>query len=292
MRPLLPALAGLTLIAACGAHPAAAPPTSSVPTPFTVHPSKPSPVRPTPRPTPVRTTSRPVVTPTHTTPRRPTPEPAHTTLAPPAPVRAAAPPAVPRATYPATLAAVPSSAAQAITVTATSYGATTATYEAWHRVGGLWRPVYGPWPAHVGYNGVARPGEKREGDGRIPSGVYGFSFMFGVEANPGVHYPWRAVTGTYDVWDDDPSSPLYNEWVDDRSAAAGVKPEPMDNTPVYDEGAVIAYNTARTPGLGSAIFMHVSDGGPTAGCVSLAQPDLTEVLRWMQPGTDISIGLG
>ena len=139
---------------------------------------------------------------------------------------------------------------------------------------------------------MAPAGEKREGDGRIPSGVYGFSYTFGVEANPGVHYTWRPVTGTYDVWDDDSSSSLYNEWVDTRSASAGKSPEPMDNTPVYDEGAVIAYNTARTPGLGSAIFMHVTDGGSTAGCVAIDHGDLTEVLRWMRPGTEISIGVG
>jgi hypothetical protein len=49
----------------------------------------------------------------------------------------------------------------------------------------------------------------------------------------------------YDVWDDDPSSPLYNEWVDDRYADPGADPEPMDVS-AYDFGAVIGYNTART----------------------------------------------
>ena len=32
----------------------------------------------------------------------------------------------------------------------------------------------------------------------------------------------------------------------------------------YDYGAVIAYNTARTPGLGSAIFLHINIGMPRA----------------------------
>ena len=57
----------------------------------------------------------------------------------------------------------------------------------------------------------------------------------------------------------------------------------MYQTPVYDYGAVIAYNTARTPGLGSAIFLHVSTGAPTAGCVSLPVERLLEVLRWLDP---------
>ncbi|WP_255443417.1 MULTISPECIES: hypothetical protein [Amycolatopsis] len=34
---------------------------------------------------------------------------------------------------------------------------------------------------------------------------------------------------------------------------------------------------------GSAFFLHVSTGGPTAGCVALAQDDLIAVLRWLDP---------
>ncbi len=49
---------------------------------------------------------------------------------------------------------------------------------------------------------------------------------------------------------------------------------------------MIAYNTARTPGLGSPIFLHVSTGGPTAGCVSLPASQLVEVLRWLDPGRE------
>jgi L,D-peptidoglycan transpeptidase YkuD (ErfK/YbiS/YcfS/YnhG family) len=57
----------------------------------------------------------------------------------------------------------------------------------------------------------------------------------------------------------------------------------MHTIPAYDYGAVIAYNTARTPGLGSAIFFHVSTGSATAGCVSLPVAELLEVLRWLNP---------
>jgi len=57
----------------------------------------------------------------------------------------------------------------------------------------------------------------------------------------------------------------------------------MDNVPPYDYGAVIAYNRARTPGLGSAVFLHVGTGGPTAGRVSLPAAGLLQVLRWLDP---------
>jgi hypothetical protein len=95
----------------------------------------------------------------------------------------------------------------------------------------------------------------------------------------------------YDVWDDDPSSPLYNEWVDDRYADPGADPEPMDVS-AYDYGAVIGYNTARTPGLGSAIFLYINIGMPTAGCVTLPEGELLEILRWLNPAASPRIAVG
>jgi L,D-peptidoglycan transpeptidase YkuD (ErfK/YbiS/YcfS/YnhG family) len=169
-----------------------------------------------------------------------------------------------------------------IVVTARSHVTTYARLVAYHRVGSRWVKSFGPWTARVGYNGIAYPGAKREGDGKTPSGTYGFGFFFGVRPNPGVAFKYRRAH-SYDVWDDDPSSPNYNEWVDTRYRNPGANPEPMDDPPAYNYGAVIAYNTKRVPGLGSAIFLHVGTDGPTLGCVSLPQRDLLKVLRWMRP---------
>lgn len=171
---------------------------------------------------------------------------------------------------------------QLITVTAASYRATTATLTGYRWRGTRWIKVFGPWRARVGYHGIARPGAKREGDGHTPSGSYGFGFFFGVRRNPGVRFAFRHAY-SYDVWDDDPASPRYNEWVDDRHADPGARPEPMHQVPAYDYAAVIAYNTARVPGLGSAIFLHVGTGSATAGCVSLPERELLTVLRWLNP---------
>jgi len=183
------------------------------------------------------------------------------------------------------------SATQAVVVTAPEYGATTATLTAYEREAAGWRVVFGPWAARVGSRGMAPEGAKREGDGRTPSGVFGFDFFFGVAPDPGVRFPYRSITQAA-VWDDDPASPLYNQWVDLGSQSAGVDPEPMYTRPAYDHGAVIAYNTTRTPGLGSAIFLHVSTGGPTAGCVSLPADQLVQVLRWLDPARGPRIVLG
>ena len=179
---------------------------------------------------------------------------------------------------------------QLVMVRAASYGATQAELTAYQRVGGHWRRVFGPWIAWIGRNGMAPPGAKREGDGRTPSGTFGFQFFFGVDPDPGVHFPYRRVHA-YDVWDDDPASALYNEWVDDRYGNPGADPEPMEVS-AYDYGAVIAYNLARTPGLGSAIFLHINIGTPTAGCVTLPVGELLEILRWLNPAASPRIEMG
>jgi L,D-peptidoglycan transpeptidase YkuD (ErfK/YbiS/YcfS/YnhG family) len=179
---------------------------------------------------------------------------------------------------------------QLIAVTAASYGATQAELTAYQRAGGQWRRVLGPWTAWIGRNGMAPPGAKREGDGRTPSGTFGFGFFFGVDPDPGVRFPYRRIAA-FDVWDDDPSSPLYNLWVDDQDASPGANPEPMDVS-AYDYGAVIGYNTARTPGLGSAIFLHINIGTPTAGCVTLPVSELLEILRWLNPAAAPRIAMG
>ena len=176
-------------------------------------------------------------------------------------------------------------------MTSSGYGTSYATLTAFSRTASGWRQVFGPWTARIGYNGFAPPRQKREGDGRTPTGSYGFQFMFGVEPNPGVRYSYRPALST-SWWDDDSHSAHYNEWVDSRTGNPGRSPEAMRQVPSYRFGAVIAYNTARTPGMGSAIFLHVAHTGATSGCVSLPESELLAVLRWLDPGEGPRIIMG
>ena len=174
-------------------------------------------------------------------------------------------------------------ARQLLVAEATGYGTSYATVTAYQKTSSGWVRHFGPWQARIGRNGFAAPGKKREGDGKSPTGSYGFSFFFGVDTKPsGIYYSWRHAY-TYDVWDDDSSSSHYNEWIDKRKQYPGRNPEPMHNTPSYNYAAVIAYNTSRQPGLGSAIFFHVSHGTSTAGCVAISQSLVVKVLRWLNP---------
>ena len=183
-------------------------------------------------------------------------------------------------------------AGQAIVVTADTYGLSTASLTAYERQAGRWQPVMGPWTARIGNNGFAPPGEKVEGDGRTPSGVYGFEFFFGVAPDPGVRFEYRQVPDDTIIWDEDPESPTYNLWIDLDDYGGGNEPEGMYQPVAYRHGAVIAYNTDRTPGLGSGIFLHASTDEPTAGCVSLPLDQLVAILRWLDPAQTPRILMG
>jgi len=184
----------------------------------------------------------------------------------------------------------PAGPRQLITVTAASYQATYATLTAYRRTSHGWQRVFGPWTARIGRHGFAPPGLKREGDGRTPSGSFRLLFLFGAGPNPGFRLRYRQLH-PYDYWDDDPASPRYNEWVDSRHASPGADPEPMDVSAYYD-GVVIGYNTARTPGLGSAIFLHLNIGIATTGCMTLPPGELLPLLRWLNPADSPRIRMG
>jgi L,D-peptidoglycan transpeptidase YkuD (ErfK/YbiS/YcfS/YnhG family) len=182
---------------------------------------------------------------------------------------------------------------QAIIVTTEKYGATAATVSAYTRGANGWAPTFGPWSGYVGAKGIAPPGEKREGDGRTPTGTFGFDFMFGVKPDPGVRYEFRRVTGPNIVWVEDSTSPFYNQWVDANEHPEEADEDNMYKPGVYDYGAVINYNTKeRTPGMGSGIFLHISRNRPTAGCVSLSVEQVVKILKWLDPAASPAIVIG
>ncbi len=191
--------------------------------------------------------------------------------------------------------ATPGASAQLVTVSASSYGTTFASLELWQRRGTCWRRVAGPWQARLGRSGLSA--HKREGDGATPAGTYRLGgTVYGIAPNPGVALAYhRLVCG--DWWDEDVRSPAYNTF---RHVACGAQPPFRGDSealwrisPQYRYFAVIEYNAAPTvPGRGSAIFLHVSAGRDTAGCVSLPEAQLVRLLRWLRPSAAPLIHLG
>ncbi len=158
-------------------------------------------------------------------------------------------------------------------------------------VGGDWQLVLGPFAAVVGRNGIARPGSKREGDGKTPSGTFGLGTAFGEAAGSPTRLPYRQVTAA-DVWVDDAESPDYNRWMK-RGMTNAQSFEVMQRSDgQYALGLVVAYNTSPvTPGHGSAIFLHVWAGpdSPTSGCIALDRAALEQLLSRLDPAKSPSI---
>ena len=118
---------------------------------------------------------------------------------------------------------------------------------------------------YVGRNGITD--NKKEGDGATPSGVYSFDLAFGLLDDPGSELPYHKIAEG-DFWVDDPASPYYNYALN------------------------LDYNKERTPGEGSAIFLHcfkASGYQGSSGCICLPESRMKELLGLVDTNTRIVI---
>ena len=142
----------------------------------------------------------------------------------------------------------------------------------------------------IGAGGIV--GDKREGDGATPAGVWPMrEVLFRPDrlASVATLLPLRALT-PQDGWCDDPADPAYNRLV--HLPYPAHHEELWLASRVYDVIVPLGYNDAPVvPGRGSAIFLHVAraDFVPTAGCVALALPELLTVLRQARPGACVRV---
>ena len=157
-----------------------------------------------------------------------------------------------------------------------------------------WELRTGPLPGIIGRNGFAPLGEKREGDGRAPTGLFPLESAFGYAAAINSRMPYQQATEN-DLWVDDVNSPDYNTWVK-RGQTSATSFEVMklaDNR--YRHGLVIGYN--RNPiikGYGSGIFLHawLEEGYTTSGCAAFDEAELIRILAWLDPAKQPQILMG
>jgi L,D-peptidoglycan transpeptidase YkuD (ErfK/YbiS/YcfS/YnhG family) len=193
------------------------------------------------------------------------------------------------------LAVTTGSSTQLITVVAPSASATTAKVTAWEKGPNGWAVKLGPVSARIGKQGV---GKASETTSRTPAGTFTLTEGFGRMANPGTKLSYRTINAN-DYWVSDTTSPLYNEFQECAPASCPFKTAAgehlVDAGASYNYAVVIDYNRGHpVPGAGSAFFLHVTNGAPTAGCVAIDQPSLLTVMRWLNPGARplIAIGVG
>lgn len=157
-----------------------------------------------------------------------------------------------------------------------------------------WEMVLGPYEVSIGKSGMANPGEKMEGDGKTPSGLFDLKLAFGYKKPRRLKMPYLQVSEE-DIWVDDPNSPDYNRLMKIGETAAKSFEYMRRRDSVYSHGIVIEYNTKPVVrNLGSAIFVHVWSGRKiaTSGCVALGEKNLLRILKWLDPDKTPTILLG
>ncbi|MEU9870431.1 L,D-transpeptidase family protein [Actinomadura sp. NPDC048021] len=185
----------------------------------------------------------------------------------------------------------PGAARHVVFAVAAQYGTTEVAVTECVKAGRSWKTLLTA-PGHVGRNGYAEPGAKREGDGRSPTGSYSLTQAFG-EGDPGTRLPYRTLREGGDCWGSTIGDRRYNRYYRGTCLPADENLSKIMQDGPYRQAVVINYN--RPPdspvvqGNGSAIFMHVG-AGRTAGCVSMERSVLEAVMRTLRPHDRIMMG--
>lgn len=147
------------------------------------------------------------------------------------------------------------------------------------------------FPVSIGRGGLT--GDKREGDGATPVGVWRLA-LGGYRADralpPRTILPLAPI-GLRDIWSDDPGDENYNQWLE--AAAYPWSHERLRRAdPLYDLFLVSDWNWPdATPGKGSAIFVHAwrKPRHPTAGCLAFRSDHLAWIAAHWTPRSRIFV---
>lgn len=203
-------------------------------------------------------------------------------------------------------------AQQVIIVTAPSWTSTTGTLTAWEHTASGWHRVVDATAAMLGAHGMTPAATRRQATGTTPAGTFAITSAFGRRPDPGARLAYTRLT-TWDAWPYNPADPsTYNVFQDAKRSwdSYGHNVEHLWRHGVqYDYVAVLDYNlprgaiTAGADGVrrasqpadtaaGGGIFLHVSDGRTTAGCIAVSRRVMRTVLRWLDPAAHPVIVVG
>jgi L,D-peptidoglycan transpeptidase YkuD (ErfK/YbiS/YcfS/YnhG family) len=180
---------------------------------------------------------------------------------------------------PATLAEIPSNARQVVVAIGRDRNSPESTVVLYSRTDQGWK-AGASWPAHNALHGWTD--HHMSGDLRSPIGVFTLTDAGGLLRDPGSKLPYDHSTGF-------------------TSPGTGFEGESLADAFDY----VIAINYNREPGTspldstrplgasrGGGIWLHVDHGGPTHGCVSLAEEHMKELLQALDPAQHPVIVMG
>ena len=203
-------------------------------------------------------------------------------------------------------------AKQVVVVTAPRWGSTVGTLRTYELRGGTWTQMMAGTKAMLGSHGMVVASKRRQSTGTTPAGTFALPTTFGRKANPGTSMPYIAVDRN-DAWTYNPKVPsTYNvfqtanrPWWNYRYYVEHL----WDYGKQYNYVAVLDYNlpdghiTTDADGInrtdqpadtkaGGGIFLHVSNGTRTAGCIAIRESKMRALLKWLDPAKHPRIVIG
>lgn len=180
---------------------------------------------------------------------------------------------------PKMLARIPAGTEQVVLVTGRGANSPLSTLALYERTDDGWQQT-ASWAAHNALKGWSN--HHMAGDLRSPIGVYSLTDAGGLLKDPGTKLSYDQGSGFV-------------------SPGTGFEGEPLAGSFDY----VIAINYNRQPGTspldwtrplgssrGGGIWIHVDHGGPTHGCVSIAEDHMKELLRTLDPARHPVVVMG
>ena len=201
---------------------------------------------------------------------------------------------------------------QVVLVSAVSLKSTTGTIAHYQRTEDGWRQMGQQTKIFVGRHGLVPGQQRRQSTGTTPMGTYALKAAFGRKADPGSKLPYTHIDRN-DAWTYDPKVPsTYNLFQDAdlswRSYGRYVE-HLWQLGPQYDYVVTTSFNepkgsiTRNRDGArvtdapsdtrrGGGIFLHVSKGEPTVGCVSMPRNVMRQLIRWLDPAENPVVVIG
>ena len=133
--------------------------------------------------------------------------------------------------------------------------------------------------------------KKKEGDYSTPKGLFNLRKLYFRKDRVGIpscKLNKKKIKKDM-AWCDDPKHQKYNEEIQTKNK--NLKENLYRKDHKYDYLISISHNERKTPGNGSAVFIHLTDQyEPTAGCIALRKKDFEILLKLIDKKTKIKIG--
>jgi L,D-peptidoglycan transpeptidase YkuD (ErfK/YbiS/YcfS/YnhG family) len=171
----------------------------------------------------------------------------------------------------------------------------------WALQHGRWTKRFSSRDGRIGYGGLSRPAQRRQGDGTTPMGTFDLPFAFGTHARKAAWHMGYHRIRKGDYWVGDNASRYYNQLR--NKASGGFRwwlPESDDNgserllahRSPYEYAFATGFNAGQVRHRGFAIFLHVNGRGATAGCVSAPRSFLKKLFRRVDQSRHPVIAIG